>query len=35
MRSEETYRSDLLGTVDVDEGIRAFLEKRTPVWTHK
>jgi cyclohexa-1,5-dienecarbonyl-CoA hydratase len=35
MRSEEIYRSDLLGTVDVDEGIRAFLEKRTPVWTHK
>lgn len=34
-RSEEIYCTDLLGTLDVDEGVRAFLAKRTPSWTHK
>ena len=34
-RSQEIYCTDLLSTLDVDEGIRAFLEKRAPTWTHK
>ena len=29
-RSEDLYRDELLGTDDVEEGIRAFLEKRKP-----
>lgn len=33
--SEELYCRDLLQTVDVEEGIRAFLEKRPPVWSHR
>src|SRR5215475_1660273 len=34
-RSEELYRDELLRTNDVDEGIRAFLEKRKPQWLHR
>ncbi len=34
-RSEELYRDELLRTNDVDEGIRAFLEKRKPMWMHR
>jgi cyclohexa-1,5-dienecarbonyl-CoA hydratase len=34
-RSEDLYRNELLGTNDVDEGIRAFLEKRKPKWMHR
>jgi cyclohexa-1,5-dienecarbonyl-CoA hydratase len=34
-RSEEIYCRELLNTEDVDEGIRAFLEKRKPNWKHR
>lgn len=34
-RSEEIYCRDLLHTEDVDEGVRAFLEKRKPNWKHR
>jgi cyclohexa-1,5-dienecarbonyl-CoA hydratase len=34
-RSEQIYRDELLRTEDVDEGVRAFLEKREPRWTHR
>ena len=34
-RSEDLYRDELLGTDDVEEGIRAFLEKRKPQWMHR
>src|SRR5918992_3741615 len=34
-RSEEIYCRELLHTEDVDEGVRAFLEKRTPNWKHR
>lgn len=34
-RSEELYLSELLKTEDVEEGVRAFLEKRKPLWTHR
>ena len=34
-RSEQIYRDELLRTEDVDEGVRAFLEKRKPRWTHR
>jgi cyclohexa-1,5-dienecarbonyl-CoA hydratase len=34
-RSDELYRQELLRTEDVEEGIRAFLEKRKPRWTHR
>lgn len=34
-RSEEIYRRELLNTEDVDEGVRAFLEKRKPNWKHR
>lgn len=34
-RSEEIYCRDLLHTEDVDEGVRAFLEKRQPNWKHR
>jgi cyclohexa-1,5-dienecarbonyl-CoA hydratase len=33
--SEDLYREELLRTEDVEEGIRAFLEKRKPRWTHR
>jgi cyclohexa-1,5-dienecarbonyl-CoA hydratase len=34
-RSEELYLDELLKTEDVDEGVRAFLEKRKPRWSHR
>jgi cyclohexa-1,5-dienecarbonyl-CoA hydratase len=34
-RSEEIYCRELLNTEDIDEGVRAFLEKRTPNWKHR
>ena len=34
-RSEEIYCRELLDTEDVDEGVRAFLEKRKPNWQHR
>ena len=34
-RSEEIYCRELLNTEDVDEGVRAFLEKRKPNWKHR
>lgn len=33
-RSEEIYLDELLKTEDVEEGARAFLEKRKPHWRH-
>ncbi len=29
---EQLYLSDLMGTHDASEGVRAFLEKRAPIW---
>lgn len=34
-RSEEIYLGELLQTEDVEEGVRAFLAKRSPRWTHR
>jgi cyclohexa-1,5-dienecarbonyl-CoA hydratase len=34
-RSEALYRDELLRTHDVEEGIRAFVEKRKPRWLHR
>src|SRR6266436_1752578 len=34
-RSEEIYCHELLPTEDVEEGVRAFLEKRSPNWRHR
>ena len=34
-RSEEIYCTELLKTHDVEEGVKAFLEKRLPNWTHR
>jgi cyclohexa-1,5-dienecarbonyl-CoA hydratase len=34
-RSEELYLKELLLTDDVEEGVRAFLEKRKPHWKHR
>jgi cyclohexa-1,5-dienecarbonyl-CoA hydratase len=34
-RSEEIYCGELLRTADVEEGIKAFLEKRAPRWRHQ
>ncbi|HEY7322920.1 MAG TPA: enoyl-CoA hydratase/isomerase family protein, partial [Candidatus Binatia bacterium] len=34
-RSENLYRDELLNSHDVEEGIRAFLEKRKPQWLHR
>ena len=34
-RSEEIYRGELLKTQDVEEGVKAFIEKRPPNWTHR
>jgi cyclohexa-1,5-dienecarbonyl-CoA hydratase len=32
---EQLYLADLMGTSDAAEGIAAFLEKRTPLWTDR
>jgi cyclohexa-1,5-dienecarbonyl-CoA hydratase len=32
---EQIYLADLMSTADAQEGIAAFLEKRTPAWKHK
>ena len=34
-RLERLYLEDLMGTEDAAEGIRAFLEKRAPVWRNR
>ena len=34
-RAEEIYLNDLLKTHDVDEGVKAFLEKRPAKWRHR
>ena len=34
-RSEDIYVKELLETEDVEEGVRAFLEKRPPQWSHR
>lgn len=34
-RSEEIYCHELLSTEDVEEGVRAFLQKRKPRWRHR
>jgi cyclohexa-1,5-dienecarbonyl-CoA hydratase len=34
-RAEQIYKDELLKTADCEEGIRAWLEKRTPVWSGK
>ena len=34
-RAEKIYLDELMKTVDVQEGINAFLEKREPVWKGK
>jgi cyclohexa-1,5-dienecarbonyl-CoA hydratase len=34
-RSEELYCTELLKTADVEEGVRAFLQKRPPSWRHR
>jgi cyclohexa-1,5-dienecarbonyl-CoA hydratase len=32
---EEMYHDELMTTVDAEEGLRAFIEKRSPVWKHR
>ena len=34
-RTERAYLDDVLKTEDMDEGIAAFLEKRSPTWKHR
>jgi cyclohexa-1,5-dienecarbonyl-CoA hydratase len=34
-RSEQIYCNELLATADVEEGVRASLDKRKPRWTHR
>lgn len=31
---ERIYLNELMGTKDAGEGLAAFIEKRTPIWTH-
>jgi cyclohexa-1,5-dienecarbonyl-CoA hydratase len=32
---EALYRDDLMRTEDANEGLRAFIDRRTPVWSHR
>lgn len=34
-RAEQVYLKDLLNTMDAQEGVDAFLQKRPPVWRHE
>ena len=34
-RSEQIYCDELLNTADVEEGVAAFLQKRSPQWRHR
>jgi enoyl-CoA hydratase/carnithine racemase len=34
-KSERIYIDELLKTEDVEEGVRAFLDKRKPQWSHR
>lgn len=34
-RVHELYMDELMATADAAEGLRAFVEKRPPVWTHR
>ena len=34
-RVHDIYMNDLMATVDADEGLRAFVEKRPAVWKHR
>lgn len=34
-RSEQIYCDELLRTADVEEGVQAFLQKRSPQWRHR
>ena len=34
-RVEDLYLNELMKTEDADEGIRAFIEKRKPVWRNR
>lgn len=34
-RVDALYRTDLMSTADAVEGLRAFVEKRDPVWSHR
>lgn len=34
-KSEDIYLDELMRTEDVEEGVRAFLEKRKPLWKHR
>jgi enoyl-CoA hydratase/carnithine racemase len=33
-RAESIYLNELMSLSDAHEGIAAFLEKRTPAWSH-
>jgi enoyl-CoA hydratase/carnithine racemase len=32
---ENVYLHELMKTVDANEGVKAFMEKRKPVWRHR
>jgi len=34
-RAEKTYLEELMKTADAQEGVRAFMDKRTPKWMGK